>query len=300
MRTAIFVVISSINRGESVNFGGLSQEDALLEKARFVVIPVPYDLTTSYQAGSRRGPAAIMEASTQMELYDEELDRETYLSGIHTAPALEVSAGNPRDMMDTVRRHVSQVLDWGKIPVVLGGEHSISFGAVQAMKDRYPGISVLHLDAHADMRDTYQGTPYSHACVSRRICEIAPVVPVGIRSMSAEEAAFLKEKEISCYGPETIRKKPDWMERVADALTEDVYLTVDLDVFDPAIMAATGTPEPDGLTWRDVTALVREVSRHRAIRGFDVVELCPIPGMVAPDFMAAKLTYRIMGYLAGP
>jgi len=278
-------------------FGGISQEFALLEKARFVVIPVPYDLTTSYQAGSRRGPTAIMEASCQMELYDEELDQETFFCGIHTVLPLEVSAGSPRDMIDTVRKEISMVLGLEKTPVMLGGEHSVSLGAVQAMKEKYPGISVLHLDAHADLRESYQGTPYSHACVSRRICEIAPVVQVGIRSMSAEEADYLKKNRISLYRPERLREGSDWMERVSGELTKDVYITVDLDVFDPSIMPATGTPEPDGLTWRDVTALIREISKRHIIRGFDVVELCPIPGIVAPDFMAAKLVYRIMGYL---
>jgi len=282
-----------------VIFGGIPQEYALLEEARFVVIPVPYDLTTSYQAGSRRGPTAIIEASCQMELYDEELDQETYLSGIHTVAPLEVSAGSPRDMIDTVRKEIAGVLKSEKIPVMLGGEHSISLGAVQAMKEKYPGISVLHLDAHADMRESYQGTPYSHACVSRRICEIAPVVQVGIRSMSAEEAEYLKKNGRSFHGPGIFREGLNWMEKISDGLKEEVYLTVDLDVFDPSIMPATGTPEPDGLAWRDVVAVIREISKRHTIRGFDVVELCPIPGMVAPDFMAAKLVYRIMGYVAG-
>lgn len=279
-------------------FCGIPQEFTLIEKAGFVVIPVPYDLTTSYQPGSRRGPAAIVEASCQMELYDDELDRETYLRGIHTARPVEPSAAGPREMVETVRREISSILELGKIPVMLGGEHSISIGAVQAMKEARPGISVLHLDAHADMRESYQGTPFSHACVARRISEIVPVVQGGVRSMSAEEAAWLKEQGRSVIRPEEIRGSAGCVERISRQLTEDVYLTVDLDVLDPSIMPATGTPEPDGLTWREVLTLIREISKRHTIRGFDVVELCPIPGMVAPDFAAAKLVYRIMGYLA--
>ncbi|HPC03643.1 MAG TPA: agmatinase [Syntrophales bacterium] len=279
-------------------FGGIPQEYTLIEKAGFVVIPVPYDLTTCYQSGSRRGPAAIVEASCQMELYDEELDRETYLRGIHTALPLEPCAAGPREMMDAVRREISGVLERGKIPVMLGGEHSISIGAVQAMKEARPGISVLHLDAHADMRESYQGTPFSHACVARRVSEMAPIVQVGIRSMSAEEASWLREQGRSVICPGDLRGTSGCLERISRQLTEDVYLTVDLDVLDPSVMPATGTPEPDGLTWAELLAVVREIAKRHVIRGFDVVELCPIPGMVAPDFAAAKLVYRIMGYLA--
>jgi agmatinase len=166
------------------------------------------------------------------------------------------------------------------------------------MKESFPGISVLHLDAHADMRESYQGTPFSHACVARRISEIAPIVQAGIRSMSVEEAVWLKEQGRSVIRPGDFRETSGWLERISRQLTEDVYLTVDLDVLDPSVMPATGTPEPDGLTWRELLSLIREISKRHAIRGFDVVELCPIPGMVAPDFAAAKLVYRIMGYLA--
>jgi len=281
-----------------VVFCGIPQEFTLIEKAGFVVIPVPYDLTTSYQPGSRRGPAAIVEASCQMELYDEELDRETYLRGIHTARPVEPSAAGPREMVETVRREISSILELGKIPVMLGGEHSISIGAVQAMKEARPGISVLHLDAHADMRESYQGTPFSHACVARRVSEMAPIVQVGIRSMSAEEASWLREQGRSVICPGDLRGTSGCLERISRQLTEDVYLTVDLDVLDPSVMPATGTPEPDGLTWAELLAVVREIAKRHVIRGFDVVELCPIPGMVAPDFATAKLVYRIMGYLA--
>jgi agmatinase len=278
-------------------FGGITREYSSFDEATFVVVPVPYDLTTTYQAGARNGPAAIIDASCQMELYDEELGVETYREGIHTTEFLEVEAGGPLEMIQSVRKNVAEILAYDKIPVILGGEHSITFGSVQALNDKYPSLSVLHLDAHADMRDAYQGTPYSHACVSRRIIERCPVVQVGIRSMSVEEALFMKEQEIPSYSSEFVHGNDGWEKEVCCRLTDDVYVSIDLDVFDPSIMPAVGTPEPGGIYWKDVIRLMREVSESCTIRGFDVVELAPIPGMVAPDFTAAKLIYRIMGYI---
>ncbi|MDD2670829.1 MAG: agmatinase [Syntrophales bacterium] len=280
------------------NFGGLLPEFTDPEKALFFVLPVPYDLTSTYQSGSRKGPGAILDASANMELFDEELKRETYLEGIHTLEPLEADARGPGEMVERVREKIAEILGQEKIPVVLGGEHSISFGAVKAMKRKYPGISVLQMDAHADLRDSYQGTPFSHAAVARRILEECPLVQAGIRSMSVEEGEFLKKSGVNSFSADYIRENSGWPEEICRGLSDDVYLTLDLDVFDPAFMPATGTPEPGGWSWHDVLRLVREVSRRRRIRGFDVVELSPIPGLVAPDFLAAKLVYRIMGYIA--
>ncbi|MDX9822556.1 MAG: agmatinase [Syntrophales bacterium] len=282
-----------------MNFGGIEEKYADWEAATFAVIPVPYDLTTTYQSGSRRGPTAILDASGNMELYDEELDRETYLAGICTFAPVEAEAAGPEPMVRKVEERVAEALRGGKIPVVLGGEHSISLGAVRALKKEYPNLSVLQLDAHADMRDSYQGSPYSHACIARRAREVCPVVQVGIRSLSAEEAVFLKEHPVKTWSVETIRSGSDWPEAIARDLSEDVFVTIDLDVLDPSIMPSTGTPEPGGLLWHEVLSVLREVSRRRRVRGFDVVELAPLPGIVAPDFLAAKLTYRMMGYIAG-
>ena len=233
-----------------------------------------------------------------MELYDEELGQETYLAGIHTLPLLDADARGPVEMVNTVRRTVGGIVADGKIPVMLGGEHSISFGAVQALREVFPKLSVLQLDAHADLRDTYQGTPFSHAAVARRISGICPLVQAGIRSMSAEEAEFLKTGPVKSYSADFILENRSWWETICSDLEGDLYLTVDLDVLDPAVMPATGTPEPGGIAWRDLIRLVREVSKRCRIRGFDVVELAPIPGMIAPDFLASKLVYRIMGYLS--
>lgn len=280
-----------------MNFGGIGQEHAEFAKASFVVVPVSYDLTSTYQSGSRRGPGAILEASGNMELYDEELGREIYLAGIHTMPGVEADARGPAEMTATVCKTVAGVIAYDKIPVILGGEHSISLGAVQAMKEKYPGLSVLQLDAHADMRDSYQGSPYSHASVARRISELCPVVQAGIRSMSVEEASFLKASSVKTFSADFIAEEAEWRSEICRTLKGDVYLTIDLDVLDPAIMPSTGTPEPGGISWRDMLRLIRGVAERCRIRGFDVVELAPIPGMVAPDFLAAKLIYRIMGYL---
>jgi agmatinase len=281
-----------------MNFGGIDLVCPTFEEAAFVVVPVPYDLTSTYQSGSRKGPSVILEASGHMELYDEELQRETYLTGIFTQPPLEVDARGPEGMVASVRQAVSDVLSHDKIPVILGGEHSISLGAVQAMKDRYPGICVLQLDAHADLREHYQGSPFSHASVGRRISEICPLIQAGIRSMSAEEASFLAERKVVSFSADYILEEPLWHQRICDQVRGDVYLTIDIDVLDPSIMPATGTPEPGGILWKDLLRILKEVSSRCRVRGFDVVELSPIPGMVAPDFLAAKLIYRIMGYIS--
>jgi agmatinase len=278
-----------------MNFGGIAPAFTSYKKAAFVVVPVPYDLTSTYQSGSRRGPAAILEASGNMELR-----QETYRLGIHTLPPLEADARGPAEMVESVRRSIARVAADGKVPIMLGGEHSISFGAVQAMKEVYPEISVLQLDAHADLRDAYQGTPYSHASVARRISGVCPLIQAGIRSLSAEEAKFLASGYVRSHPADVILGGGGgaWWETVCGDLHGDLYITVDLDVLDPAVMPSTGTPEPGGLAWRDLLCLVREAAKRCRIRGFDVVELAPIPGMVAPDFLAAKLVYRIMGYLS--
>jgi agmatinase len=281
-----------------MNFGGNDVKYSLRD-AMFVVVPVPYDLTSTYQPGSRRGPIAILEASANMELYDEELKKETYLAGIHTTLPVHVDARGPKYVVNDVRKKISRIVAADKIPVMLGGEHSITFGAVQALKEKYPKLSVLQLDAHADLRDSYQGSPYSHASVARRISEICPLVQVGIRSMSKEEGDFLPTSKVKSYSADFVAENREWYKKVGKDLNGDVFVTIDLDVFDPSIMPATGTPEPGGLSWRDVLGLLKLVSRTCKIRGFDVVELAPLPGIVAPDFMAAKLIYRFMGYITG-
>jgi agmatinase len=279
-----------------MNFGGICPAHSMRD-ALFVIVPVGYDLTSTYQPGSRRGPVAIIEASTNMELYDEELKKETYLAGIHTTSPVAIDARGSKNMINAVRKKIAKIAAQNKIPVMLGGEHSISLGAVQALKEIFPKLKVLQLDAHADLRESYQGSPYSHASVARRISEICPLVQVGIRSMSKEEADFLPQSKVKSYSADFALEKKDWCETICKNLSGDVFVTIDLDVFDPSIMPSTGTPEPGGLYWQNVLRLLKLVSCSCQIRGFDVVELTPIPGIVAPDFMAAKLIYRFMGYI---
>jgi agmatinase len=281
-----------------MNFGGLQAESTLWEEARFVVLPVPYDLTSTYQSGSRRGPFAIIEASTHMELYDEELNQETYLAGIHTLPPLEPQAGSPAAMMEQVEKEVRAILAADKIPVILGGEHSITYGAVKAVKERFPAVGVLQFDAHADLRDGYQGSPFSHAAVARRIMEFGPLLQMGVRSLSREEAEFLREGKVLSLAPGNLPRNQAELDKVLDYLPREIYVTIDLDVLDPAQMPATGTPEPGGLFWTELLVILKRVTQQKRVVAFDVVELAPIPGIVAPDFLAAKLVYRIMGYLA--
>lgn len=290
-----------------LNFGGLPKETFEGKETRYAVLSVPYDLTASYISGMRNGPRAIIEASTHMELYDEELRCEPYEAGIETWPQIESTAIGPEEMIKRVREGVTDILDAGKVPVMLGGEHSITLGLVQALLERHPKMSVLQLDAHADMRDTYQDTPFNHACVARRISELCPIVQVGIRSLSIEEAQFLDaekkagrkaKSKISTHYASEVLSGINW-DRVARELTDEICITIDLDVFDPAIMPATGTPEPGGLGWYDVLGVLRNVISKKKVVGFDVVELCPLPGNIAPDFLAAKLVYKIMGYMNG-
>ncbi len=277
-------------------FGGIDTEVA--ESPMFSVLPVPYDLTTSYMGGARRGPSAIIDASMNMELYDEELGCEPWQAGIETLTPLEPTSAGPERMVERVEMACGEILKLGRIPAVLGGEHSITTGTVRALKKRYPGLSVLQLDAHADMRNSYQESPYNHACVGRRISEVCGLVQVGIRSLSGEEAEFLSSTDrVNTLFAKDIVERGMPVEEILRGLTDDVFITIDLDVFDPSIMPSTGTPEPGGLGWYDVTGLLRCVAERKNIVGSDVVELSPVAGNVAPDFLAARLVYKLMGYI---
>lgn len=268
--------------------------DCDYESAKIVLLPVPYDLTTSYVAGTRRGPQAILEASRFVELHDEELGGDLTAAGIHTLPPLPPLVSGPADMIDAVESEVASHLDRGKTVGLLGGEHSVTLGSVRAHHRLRPGLSVLQLDAHADLRDRYEGSPFSHACVMRRVREIVPAVQVGIRSLSSDESAHAKRHALPIVWAREVCRGPFDPARVIEHLTAEVYVTVDCDVFDAGLMPAVGTPEPGGLDWYDVIDLLDAVSRARRIVGFDVVELNPMPGLVAPDFMAARLVHRLL------
>jgi agmatinase len=281
----------------SLNFGGLGGDDSLWNHCRVVILPVPYDLTSTYLSGSRRGPLAILEASTHLELFDEELQLETARIGLHTLESLEALASGPEDMIRRIQDHAKRVIQGQKFPVLLGGEHTVTLGMIPHLQERHPKLSFLQLDAHADLRDRYEGTPFSHACVGRRLAERGPLVQVGLRSLSQEESDFLKQTSVRHFFWHEWRDRPEWEDRAIQALTEEVYVTIDLDVLDPAIMPAVGTPEPGGMDWTTLIHFLGQVARRRKIVGFDVVELTPIPGLIAPDFLAAKLIYRFLGYI---
>jgi agmatinase len=281
------------------NFGGLPPTLSAFDSARVTVLPVPYDSTTEWHSGTRKGPQSIIEASFYLEWFDIELGRELINIGIHTLPELEPAMNSPRDMADRVDVTVRNLIDKSKFVVTLGGEHSISCGAIRAHNARYRDFSVLQLDAHTDLRDQYLGTEYSHACVMRRVLEICPITQVGIRSMSLEENKFIGTKGLKpfIYTPDNISPSID---KIIQTLAPNVYVTIDLDVFDPSIMAAVGTPEPGGMLWHDVLNLLHAVSRERTIVGFDIVELCPDQGPDSCSFLAAKLAYKLMGYSLVP
>ena len=278
------------------NFAGLAPEFSSLDSSRVAILPVPYDFSTSYQGGTRWGPHAILTASRNMEVLDDELGA-TYRAGLHTLPELEPTALGPGEMAKRVEQAFDWILDAGKLPVMLGGEHSLTAGAVRAMLRRHPKHSELQLDAHADMRDTYLDSPDSHACVMRRIRELCPAASVGIRSMSEEEAEALKARPAPIWSTRQFRKLGGDWSAILGALTDDVFITFDLDALDPAYLPGTGTPEPGGLDWFEASDLIGAVAARTRIVGCDVVELAPIPGNAASDFLAARMTYRMIGHM---
>jgi len=277
----------------TANFGDLPEEYSTLNQAEVVILPVPYDSTSTWLKGADKGPNAIIEASAHMEFYDIETDSEVYRKGIYTAEPVDVGL-HPDDMVDAVRERVRHYIEDGKFVVVVGGEHSVSIGSVRAHIAQNTDITVLQLDAHSDLRDEYEGSRYNHACVMARIGENCPIVQVGIRSMDSSEKAALDTSRV--VFAESIRRDKGWIEKAISKLSDKVYITIDIDVFDPSIMPSTGTPEPGGLLWYDVLILLREVFDDKEVVGFDVVELCPDERNKAPDFLAAKLIYKLLSY----
>jgi agmatinase len=277
------------------NFLGIPDDHSRRETSRVVVLPVPYDSTVTAQVGARGGPRAIIDASEDMETYDIGLGREPYLVGIHTLPELEVLSGNAEAMVQRIEEVVGELIDEGKFVVTLGGEHTVASGAARAYASRYPGLTVLAFDAHADLRDSYLGSSYNHACTLRRILDVCPVVQIGLRSAAIEEHEFIRESHLPFYGVEEFRALADPVAEILGHLGEQVYITIDLDGLDPSIMAAVGTPEPGGLLWQEITSLLASVARERNIVGFDVTELAPHLGPFANAELAAKLAYRLIG-----
>jgi agmatinase len=281
---------------EPLAFGGTLPEPATFESAKVVILPVPLESTTSYVSGTRNGPREILVASSHMELWDEELQSDIHPIGIYTLPEMELPFDDMGDIMAEIRRVTAALLDHDKFPVVLGGEHSITAPVVGAVAAKHAGLSVLQIDAHADLRDTYMGTRFNHACAMRRVLEHARCTQVGIRSMSTEEAKIAPTLATTIFYDFNMRRDRNWIDRVVESLGETVYITIDCDGMDPAIMPATGTPEPGGLSWYELLSLLRAVMSARRVVGCDLVELSPLPGVVAPNFLCAKLIYKILGY----
>jgi agmatinase len=276
-----------------ISYGDLPRLYRDPQHSRIVLVPVPFDATSTWIKGADRGPVAILEASANMELYDIETGRQVYEKGIFTDNPVETGP-DPAAMVEKVHQRVYHWLEQDKFVVTIGGEHSVSLGPLLAHHRKYPDLSVLQLDAHADLRPEYEGSPYNHACVMSRIREVCPITQVGIRSMDISEKEFLDPDRV--FFQQTIVGSDDWMDRVIATLNDHVYLTVDLDVLDPSIMPSTGTPEPGGMEWYPMLNLLRRVSEEKKIIGFDVVELCPSEHNRAPDFLAAKLIYKILSY----
>lgn len=281
-------------------YGGTTPTQTDFEHARVVILPVPLDRTTSYVPGTRTGPHEILVASSHMELWDEETGTDVHGVGIFTLPEMEFPFAGMDAVVAEIRRVCEEIVTRGKFPVVLGGEHSITPPIVAAVAGTHGPLSVLQIDAHADLRDSFMGTPHNHACAMRRSLDFATsLTQVGIRSLSAEEAEAVPSLATTIFYDFDMRRDPAWVDRVIDSLGERVYITIDVDGLDPAIMPSTGTPEPGGMGWYETLTLLRRVIERRQVVGCDVVELSPIPGLAAPNFLCAKLIYKILAYRFG-
>ena len=281
---------------QTVNFGDLPEQYSSLSSSKIVVIPAAYDGTSTWMKGAGKAPAAIIEASANMELYDIETDSQVYQKGIFTSETIE-GLSFPEEVLKKVTETVKEYLQQDKFVVLIGGEHSVSIGSIRAHVEKHRNITVLQLDAHCDLRDEYNGSKYNHACVMARVKQLCPIIQVGIRSMDSSEKKQINRKSI--FFAKDIYKSNSWIEKALSGLSNKVYVTIDLDVFDPAIMPSTGTPEPGGLWWYDSLVFLRQVFEKKDVVGFDVVELCPDETNKAPDFLAAKLIYKLLSYKFG-
>jgi len=287
-------------------FLGLPPETSDAARSRVVVLPVPYEASTTFLRGTAGGPAAVLAASTQVEFFDETERDEPCMRGLHTLPPLDAT-GAPEEVIARVENAVAAHAGAGRFVLTLGGEHTVSIGAVRGTARGRGPLTVVQIDAHADLRNEYEGSPFNHACVMRRLTEHFPIVQVGIRAYSAEEDEFIRRSGIATVpareiaasrgrGPEVDEGAP-WIRKVLNALgTERVYLSVDLDGLDPSVVPAVGTPDPGGLSWYETLALVRALFARGGVAGADVVELCPSPGSALSDYAAARLAYKIAGH----
>jgi agmatinase len=275
-----------------MNFGG-NEVVYNYSDSRIIILPVPYDETSTWMKGADKGPDAIMEASVNLEFYDIETDSEAHLFGIHTVEPV-IEKRSPEALVDAVYKKVMLLLNEQKFPVVVGGNHTVSIGSAKAFSEHFKNLSILQLDAHSDLRQEYEGSLYNHACAMARMREVAPVIQVGIRSMSREEASDADWERI--FPAHELYVDKTNYQKAIDKLTDNVYITIDLDVFDPSLIPSTGTPEPGGPGYHEIMNFLKEVIWKRNVVGFDVVELCPSPSNKAPDFVAAKIIYQLLSY----
>lgn len=286
---------------KSLNFLDLPEKYSSSTNAKVFVIPVPYEATTSYGKGTKNGPKAIIEASQEVELFDDELWAEPHKIGIHTTNPVSMTKVTraSKNPFKKLEEKVKPLIETDKFPLILGGEHSLTLGAINACKDRYKNLSILQVDAHADLRPEYQGNPYSHASIGYQIYQTLPeplITQVGVRNISKEEATWLEQEhpKVNIFWA---RQNHKWnFQEIVDTLSDNVYLTIDLDGLDSSIMPSTGTPEPGGMNWYQLMELIKLVCVKRNVVGADIVELAPIKGMSAPDFLAAKIAFKLIGY----
>lgn len=276
-----------------MNFGG-AEVVYDYHRSRIIIVPIPYDGTSTWMKGADKGPEAIMEASVNLEFYDTETATEVHARGIHTIPPISEKE-SPELLVRAVYEKVKELLNDNKFPVIAGGNHTVSIGCFKAFSEYYNDLTILQLDAHSDLRPEYEGSPYNHACVMARAMEMAPVVQVGIRSMSAEELPYAREGSI--FYAHNLYHDKQLYEHALNKLTDNVYVTIDLDVFDPSLIPSTGTPEPGGPDYFELMHFLRKVASSKNIVGFDVVELCPAPGNKSSDFIAAKVIYQLLSYI---
>ena len=274
-----------------MNYAGIEDEFAQLATSKVVLIPVPYDGTSTWIKGADKGPEAFLDASANMELYDIETDSVPYENGVFLAePVTENSS--PEAMCDAVYQSTKNYLSQGKLVTLFGGEHSISIGAIKAFYEKFEDLTVLQIDAHSDLRQEYHGSKCNHACALADAQKNTNLIQVGIRSMDTEELPYMDKNKV--FFAHDIQTNPNWVDDVLALCTKNVYITIDLDAFDPSIMPSTGTPEPGGLTWYQVIGLLKKVFHNCDVKGFDLNELCPNPNAKASDFLAAKLYYRML------
>ncbi|MDO6820679.1 agmatinase [Zobellia sp. 1_MG-2023] len=275
------------------NYAGIPDKFAQLETAKVVLIPVPYDGTSTWGKGADKGPQAFLEASENMELYDIETNTEVYEQGIHLAEAIKENS-SPEAVVNAVHKRTKKYIKRNKFVTLFGGEHSISIGTIRAFNECFDNLTVLQIDAHADLRESYEGTKYNHACAVHEASQTTNLIQVGIRSMDAIEKTFMDEEKT--FFAHDMAQDEYWMDKVIEAMTDNVLITFDLDAFDPSIMPSTGTPEPGGLFWYETLEFLKQVFEEKNVVGFDIVELCPNPAEKSSDFLAAKLYYKMLSY----